>query len=877
MTVRHSLGFAFLSASALTFSSANPARAQAPSDLSSEDLQSVRALHSASRHAAVITSDGFRVYNPRQLWDVRFDCRGFLVTPSERDWAWGLELRSYGLGAQVQEVGNEACASAEDGRVAYRWDDYVEEWYVNDERGLEHGYTIHQRPQGDRAADLMLTLQVRGELEVGVSENGRDVRFLDRSGRVAVDYSGLTAFDANGRVLSASFEARPQGLVLTVEQADAVYPITIDPIAQQYAFLKASNTGLGARFGESVAIDGDTLVVGASADDSVQSNSGAAYVFVRNGTTWEEQALLKASTVGLDDLFGGAVAISGDTIVVSAIFEDSLSSGVNGSEGGGNLSVNAGAAYVFVRSGTSWTQEAYLKASNPNGGDRFGRSVSISGDTIIVSSTEEDSSATGVGGTQLDNSGTDSGAAYVFVRNGSTWSQETYLKASNSEPGDRFGADVSIFGDTLVVSTVDEKSTATGVNGNEGNNASMDTGAAYVFVRVGSSWTQQAYLKASNTGVNDRFGTAVSISADTIVVGARGEDGGSTGIDGDQLSNAKGASGAVYVFVRNGTTWAQEAYVKASNTGSADYFGWSVSVDGDRLAVAAQNEASRAQGVDGDQSNNSSGLAGAAYMFSRTGTVWAQDSYLKGSNTESNEQFGHSLSVSGGTLIVGAWRDDSGSTGVNGEQFNSNLPGSGAAHVFEVDLPCILPGTDFCSGDGGDQMGCTNCPCGNNAAPGTIGGCLNSFATSARLKADGDPSVSLPVNSATDLRFTLSGVPSHSFCILNSGDGVAPSNGANPCFGQASGVQAAQFDGLRCAVTNTRRHGGRSADYEGVVGNAVSAWGGLGGPPLGIAQAGGGFVSGQTRYFQVIHRDDPLASCMRSLNTSQAVEITFTP
>ncbi len=184
---------------------------------------------------------------------------------------------------------------------------------------------------------------------------------------------------------------------------------------------------------------------------------------------------------------------------------------------------------------------------------------------------------------------------------------------------------------------------------------------------------------------------------------------------------------------------------------------------------------------------------------------------------------------------------------------------------------------DSCSGDGGNQMGCTNCPCANNALPGTVGGCLNSAGTSTRLSGTGNSSVTLPAGSTSDLRFGLTGAPANAFCILNSGDAIAPGNMANPCFGMDSGGQAIAFDGLRCAITNTRRHGGRSANASGEVGTSVSPWGGEGGPSVGIANAGAGFVPGQTRFFQVIHRDDALLGCMRGLNTSQAVEVTFIP
>lgn len=184
---------------------------------------------------------------------------------------------------------------------------------------------------------------------------------------------------------------------------------------------------------------------------------------------------------------------------------------------------------------------------------------------------------------------------------------------------------------------------------------------------------------------------------------------------------------------------------------------------------------------------------------------------------------------------------------------------------------------DLCNGDGGNQLGCTNCPCVNNAPAGTVGGCLNRIGSSARLSTSGSSSVSLPSSVTYDLRFALAGIPASTFSVLTSGDGVAPSNAVNPCFGLDSGVQSASFDGLRCAIINTRRHGGRAADANGEIGTTNNPWGGEGGPPIGIARTFGGFASGQTRYFQAIYREDALASCMRGLNTSQAIEVVFTP
>src|SRR5204863_27977 len=154
----------------------------------------------------------------------------------------------------------------------------------------------------------------------------------------------------------------------------------------------------------------------------------------------------------------------------------------------------------------------------------------------------------------------------VFVRNGTNWVQQAYLKASNTHAGDTFGFSVAVSGDTVVVGAPYESSNALGVNGNQNNNSAMAAGAAYVFVRNGTIWTQQAYRKASNAGAGDCFGLSVAVSGDTVVVGADGEASIAFGLHGDQSSNSAYASGAGYVFVRSGTSWDQQAYLKASNT-----------------------------------------------------------------------------------------------------------------------------------------------------------------------------------------------------------------------------------------------------------------------------------------------------------------------
>jgi hypothetical protein len=203
-----------------------------------------------------------------------------------------------------------------------------------------------------------------------------------------------------------------------------------------------------------------------------------------------------------------------------------------------------------------------------------------------------------------------------------------YIKASNTGGasgndyyGDDFGYSVALSADgsTLAVGAYLEDSAATGIDGDQGDNSAGHAGAVYVFVWSGTAWSQQAYLKASNTDPADYFGASVALSADgsTLAVGAFIEDSAATGVDGTQSDNSAGWAGAVYVYTRSGTTWSQEAYVKASNTGADDHFGFSVALSGDgsTLAVGATGEDSTATGIGGDQTDNSANGAGAVYAY----------------------------------------------------------------------------------------------------------------------------------------------------------------------------------------------------------------------------------------------------------------------
>ena len=403
---------------------------------------------------------------------------------------------------------------------------------------------------------------------------------------------------------------------------------------------------------------------------------------------------VKASNTEANDRFGIAVSLSADgsTLAISAVNEDGSSTGANGNQSD-NSAGNSGAVYVFRRTGDVWSQQAYLKASNTDADDQFGNAVSLSadGNTLVVGAFFEDSNAGSVNGNQSDNSASTSGAAYVFSRTADVWSQQAYVKASNADSLDRFGGAVALSadGNTIAIGAREESSGATGVNGNQADNSLVGAGAVYVFVRTGNEWSQQAYVKASNTEVFDLFGTAISLSADgnTLVVGADGEASSATGIDGNQNDNAAVNAGAVYVFGRSGDEWSHEAYVKASNAGAGDLFGFAVSLsaDGNILAVSAPREGSSVIGINGNQSDNAAADSGAVYVFSRSAGAWSQQAYVKASNTNAGDQFGFSVSLTadGNRLAVGAWAEDGGESGIEGNQSDNSALDSGAVYVYE--------------------------------------------------------------------------------------------------------------------------------------------------------------------------------------------------
>ena len=400
---------------------------------------------------------------------------------------------------------------------------------------------------------------------------------------------------------------------------------------------------------------------------------------------------IKASNTGTGDAFGFPTALSadGNTLAVGAFHEDSNATGINGDQTN-DLLPDSGAVYVFTRTSGAWVQQAYIKASNTNADDWFGFSVSLSsdGNALAVGTPKEDSDAQGVNALNGDQSNAmpNAGAAYVFTRTAGVWSQQAYVKASNTKAGDEFGVSVALSGDgkTLAVGAYLEDSDAKGVDQDQTNNLAPDAGAVYVFTldSVGT-WIQQAYVKASNTKPDQEFGFSVALTAEgsTLAVGSPNESS-----DGSSQADVSiGGAGAAYVFLRDTAgSWTQQAYVKPHNPGVSYFFGSAIvlSGDGSTLAVSAGKEGTGGLGINSTATNNLANESGAVYVYSRAGALWNQQAYVKASNQTMEFGSGVALSANGNVMAVGSYLDLSNATGLNGDQSNMAAPQAGAAYLF---------------------------------------------------------------------------------------------------------------------------------------------------------------------------------------------------
>jgi FG-GAP repeat len=355
--------------------------------------------------------------------------------------------------------------------------------------------------------------------------------------------------------------------------------------------LLASDGERPDNFGWSVSLDDDTVLIGAANDGW---GKGSVYVFTNDGMNWTQQTKLFPSESGENDSFGDAVSLDGETALIGAPYDD-------------DYGHNSGSVYVFTKNGDTWAQEAKLLPNDLVGGATFGCSVSLCGDTALIGATNE-----------MNNS-LIPGAAYVFIRNGTSWSQQAKLSASDGLDSDYFGFSVSLDGNTAII----------GAFGND--DYGLNSGSAYIFRRINNTWVEEQKLVPQDSGDDDYFGWSVAIENDTALIGARSDQ--QNGLD----------SGSAYVFTRTGSTWTQQAKLLASDGNIGDEFSWSVALDKNIALISA---------------NHYDHWSGSVYLFTRSGTTWTQKAKLLASDGAEMDDFGMSISLDGDTAFIGAHGDD---------------------------------------------------------------------------------------------------------------------------------------------------------------------------------------------------------------------------
>jgi len=458
--------------------------------------------------------------------------------------------------------------------------------------------------------------------------------------------------------------------------------------------------------GKTMAV-GDTTILSATYVDPDRPASGTVTIFNNVNGEWVQQDRFSPIEATEEDGFGRDVALSkdGNTLVVSAYIDNNDLQGIihttdTNPPPRNEAAIHSGAVYVYTRTNNSWNEQAFIKASNSSTEDHFGSDVSISanGDTLVI-------------GAESVNNRT--GAAYIFTRNINTWSQQQIITASNADFGDNFGANNSISDDglTIAVAAPGESSQGTGIDNNiinetppsQTDNSATRSGAIYVFTldtqSTPSTWNQQAYIKTDTTEAGDAIGggqrniitnfidlsdtLTLSSNGDTLAISAVQEDSNNRS---DPTDNLAENSGAVYVFERSNSIWTQQDYIKPDTINIDARFGSSIelSSDGKTLAIGAPKDNSGGKAFSGTQINPVI-QSGAAYLFARdTNGKWTQKTLIKASNTDVRDGFGSTLSLSSdaSTLVVGAPKESSSATGINGNQQNNDGGNDGAVYVY---------------------------------------------------------------------------------------------------------------------------------------------------------------------------------------------------
>ena len=551
------------------------------------------ALAPAAYHLAA-DGQGWTAGNPAQGLEVAFAADVVQFTAATGGAELGLELAAIGRSGALAAP-EAARLEAAGARIEYQRGSLTE-WYVNDARGVEQGFTLDARPVGAASVPVVVELAPSGGFTPVLDASGDAVRLVGDG--ATFSYRGLHAYDAAARPLAAELGVSEGRITLTVDDAGAAYPVTIDPIVTvEEAHLHHPDAAPGDALGSSVAVWGDTAVVGAPSTPG----GGAAYVFTNNGGSWTLQATLVGSTTGPGDELGRSVAISGptptsaDTVVVGAP--------------GDTENASAGLAYVFTRSGGTWSEQAVLFDPTGSPLDRFGASVGVSGDLAVVGSPDD-----------RINSADGAGSASTFVRSGSSWAFDGRL-LGDGDILDRFGTSVAISGTTAVV----------GAPTDTANLLQNDAGTVSVFVRDGTWQAQAQKLAHAGFVANEQAGQTVAISGDRIVVG---------------VPNALDGRPAAVVWQRTGTSWSEQAGLRPP---SRNFGASAVSIAGDKIVI-------------GNDRGGGGALArrGRAHLYTWDGSAWAHQAELQQSEADDStgDDLGAAVAVTGEAIVVGVPFDD---------------------------------------------------------------------------------------------------------------------------------------------------------------------------------------------------------------------------
>ena len=365
-------------------------------------------------------------------------------------------------------------------------------------------------------------------------------------------------------------------------------------------------------FGNSIAVSGDFAIIGAPYDEVNEALSGSAYIFFNNSGTWQQYQKISASDGQFRDFFGLTVAMSGDYAFATSLGANSY----------------AGKVYVFHNDAGTWTQTAALTASDTDSSDLFGISLSAYGDYAII------------GAYGNDDSGSQSGSAYIFHNDAGNWTETIKLTASDASENDFFGISVGIFGDYAIV----------GADGSA-NSSGQNSGTAYVFQKNSENWIQTQKIESSDSTLGDHFGSSVSINGDFFAIGASSKSDNGTW------------SGAAYIFHNNAGTWEQNTKLTASDAGSMKHFGSSIVISGDALVVGSEGN------ISFEPYN-----AGSAYVFKNNFGIWEEEAIIQASDIEDEDQFGYDVGWSNGFAFVGSPRTD------------SDYTDAGAVYVYEFNM-----------------------------------------------------------------------------------------------------------------------------------------------------------------------------------------------